>query len=280
MNTIWSENVQGVQTLFLSRRLRFDDVFAQQYRRAFGLDEGKALRLLEIGCGPGALAEALHRWYPRAKIWGVDRDSRFITHARQAVPGVEFVEGDIQQLPFPDNSFDAVISYTVQEHIEPTAFWGEQRRVLKPGGVCLCLSVRRSLTSTAPCLEPTEAEKTFWAQCQEELSAYGVGKYAVSEAELPAAMERHGFGEVTVSYAAIDLTPDDPKYPPQLAEAMIEAQRQGDLEAIASAHSGGEAAAAEAVNRKYDQRLQLYRRGEKQWDTAVTLTLIARGRKC
>ena len=32
MNSIWSDNVQGIQTLYLSRKLRFDDVFFEQYR--------------------------------------------------------------------------------------------------------------------------------------------------------------------------------------------------------------------------------------------------------
>ena len=34
----------------------------------FNLDHNKNLKILEIGCGPGALAEALHRWYPKAEI--------------------------------------------------------------------------------------------------------------------------------------------------------------------------------------------------------------------
>ena len=31
MNSVWSDNVQGIQTLYLSRKLRFDDVFFEQY---------------------------------------------------------------------------------------------------------------------------------------------------------------------------------------------------------------------------------------------------------
>ena len=61
MNNIWSEHVQGIMTLYLSRKLRFDDVFFAQYDRLFGLDRDSELKILEIGCGPGALAESLRR---------------------------------------------------------------------------------------------------------------------------------------------------------------------------------------------------------------------------
>ncbi len=282
MNTLWSRHVQGIMTLYLSRRLRFDDRFFPQYERVFGLDRAARLKILEVGCGPGALAEALHRRYAAAEITALDRDSGFVEFGRTHVPGVEFLEGDAASLPFPDGSFDVTVSNTVQEHVEPDAFWGEQLRVLKPGGVCLCLSARRGLHAAAPCLEPTEAEREFWASApsaEESLAEYGVCRYPLTESGLPAAMEAHGFRQVTTGYAVIDLTPDDPKYPPALAEAMIEAWRQNDLEAVASMHSDRDAAAVAAVNGKYDQRLRLYRAGEKQWDTSVSVTMILRGVK-
>lgn len=174
MNTIWSDHVQGVQTLYLSRKLRFDDCFSAQLQALLRLDRNRAYRILEIGCGPGALSGALRRWYPAAELHAIDRDSRFIAFAAQHEPGIDFSEGDAACLPFADDSFDVTISYTVQEHIEPAAFWGEQRRVLKPGGVCICLSARKGIQCTAPCLEPTEAERQFWAakpDAQAELEA-------------------------------------------------------------------------------------------------------------
>lgn len=78
MNTIWFEHVQGIKTLYLSRKLRFDDMFFEQYQRIFDIDKDIKLKILEIGCGPGALAEALHRWYPNAEIIAVDRDSNMV----------------------------------------------------------------------------------------------------------------------------------------------------------------------------------------------------------
>lgn len=281
MNTVWSEQIQGVQTLYLSRKLRFDDLFFEQYQSVFGIEKDTKIKILEVGCGPGALAESLHRWYPNAEIVAVDRDVNFLEYGSRHVAGVRFVEGDAAHLPFADGSFDVTISNTVQEHVEPDAFWGEQRRVLTSGGICLCLSARRGLCCTAPCLAQTEAEERFWngINSENEREKYGVGRYAVSEAELAAGMERHGFENVTTGYAVIDLTPDDPKYSAPMAERMIEAQRQTNLEAIASAHSDQDAEAVAAVNAKYGERLRLYRAGIKQWDTSVSVTMILRGEK-
>ena len=282
MNNIWSEHIQGIKTLYLSRKLRFDDAFFDQYDRLFHLDHDRELKILEIGCGPGALAESLHRWYPGAQITAIDRDSSFITFAQENIAGVNFIEGDATHLPFENGTFDVTISNTVQEHIEPAAFWGEQRRVLKPGGICLCLSARKGIHCSAQCLETTREEKEFWEslpQTENELEKYGVCKYPMSEAELPASMELHGFMNVTAGYAVIDLTPDAAKYSDKMAEDMIEAGRQTSLEAIHSAHSDHADKAISAVNRKYDERLRLYRAGIKQWDTSVSITMIVRGIK-
>lgn len=280
MNDIWSEHVQGVMTLYLSRKLRFDDAFFEQYDRLFQLEHDQAYRILEVGCGPGALAGSLRRWYPNAQITAIDRDSNFIAFAKADLPGIDFLEGDATRLPFEDQTFDVVISNTVQEHVEPAAFWREQRRVLRPGGICLCLSARKGLQCTAPCLEMTAAEKVFWdsvSPSDDTFERYGVGKYWLSEAELPAAMEQYGFAEVSTGYAIIDLTPDSPKYAPAMEETMIGAMRANDLEAIASAHAPNAREAVDAVNARYDERIRLYRAGIRQWDTSVSVTMVVRG---
>lgn len=290
MNNTWSAYIQGTQTLYLTRRLRFHDLFREQYRPHFALDEAKPLRILEIGCGPGALAGALHRWYPKAEIVGIDRDTEFIRFAQEHEPGVTFMEGDATALPFPDGSFDVTISNTVSEHIEPSRFYAEQLRVLKSGGVCLVLSARRGLHAGAACLEASEAEKTFGERFMREDDSnerFAVCQYPLSEAELPLTMARHGFAQISSAFALIDLTPDHPRFPADVARDMIEAGRQTALEALNTARRLSPELATEDVigsftaetNERFDRRLALYEQGEKQWDTAVSITQIVRGVK-
>lgn len=280
MNNIWSENIQGIKTLYLSRKLRFDDFFFEQYEKLFSLDKSQTLKILEIGCGPGALAGALHRWYPNAEIVAIDRDSNFIEYAKENISGVKFMEGDATSLPFEADTFDVTISHTVCEHIEPTIFYAEQKRVLKDNGVCLVLSVRKGFKQLAECLKMTEAEKEFWDSITDEeniLEKYAVGKYSMTEQELPMAMENNGFANVSTGYAVIDLTPDNPKYSSQMAEDIINAERASELEAVQSVKSAETNRIVDVINEKYDSRIELYRKGNKQWDTITSITMIIRG---
>lgn len=290
MNIIWSKYVQGANTLYYTRKLRFDDLFAEQYKALFDLDANAHLKILEIGCGPGALAGALHRWYPNAEITAIDRDSEFIRFAKAHEKGITFLEGDATALPFENNTFDVTISNTVSEHIEPSAFYGEQLRVLKPNGVCLVLSARRGINVTESCLASNAYEDAFWKkveQYDDSMEKYAVCKYPMSEAQLPIAMEKYGFGDIRTGYAVIDLTPDNPKFSPEMAHNMINAGRFTALDAIDAVlammpeHCSVEE--AEEMKRlthaKYDKRIGQYERGEKQWNTNVSITMVVRGVK-
>ena len=237
MNVIWSKYVQGTKTLYYSRKLRFDDMFAGKYKALFDLDENRNLKILEIGCGPGALAGALHRWYSNADIIAVDRDSEFVRFAMTHEKGIEFMEGDATNLPFEDNTFDVTISNTVSEHIEPSQFYGEQLRVLKPGGICLVLSSRKGINLAPGCITLNEYEQEFWKKAEQyddSMEKYSICKYPMSEAQLPAAMEEYGFNNIRTGYATIDLTPDDPKFSPGLAHDIINANRYSELDGIDS----------------------------------------------
>lgn len=290
MNVIWSKYVQGINTLYYSRKLRFDDMFAGRYKAIFDLDENKKLKILEIGCGPGALAGALPRWYRNAEVIAVDRDSEFIRFGKSREKEIEFMEGDATDLPFEDNTFDVTISNTVSEHIEPSKFYGEQLRVLKPGGICLVLSSRKVINLAPGCVTQNEYEQEFWRKAEkydDSMERYSICKYPMSEAELPAAMEKYGFNNIRTGYMAIDLTPDDPKFSPELAHDMINASRYSDLDAIDSVlHSMPDHFSAEEikemkrlVNVKYDTRIGQYDRGEKQWNTNVSIIMVVRGTK-
>ena len=235
MNHFWSDRIQSIGTLDSSRKLRFSDRFQNAYTKLFRLEEGA--RILEIGCGTGALCRALKRWYPPAEVVGLDRDDAFIDYARERNTGETYRKGDATALPFADGSFDVTISNTVSEHVEPSGFFGEQRRVLRDGGVCLLLSARRGIQHPAACVREESAFETeIWervdADFRRAAKENGVGAYALNEMELPAAMEKYGFRDVETHYLAINLTPDDPFYAPEEACDMINANRQNDLDNI------------------------------------------------
>lgn len=290
MNENWSRFVQGANTLYYSRKLRFDDRFSRAFIEAFGLDREKEIRILEIGCGPGALAGALKRWYPKAEITGIDLDSAFIAFAKENEKGATFLEADAAKLPFEDESFDVTISNTVSEHIEPGAFFGEQKRVLKKGGVCLVLSARKGYRQKSEFERETEFEENFWKKVSafdDSMECFSVGKYAMNEKQLPRTMQEMGFMKISTAYAVSNLTPDNEENSKETAISMINANRHNDLDAIKSVwDTMPEHAAKEEIeemmrlaNEKYDRRIQKYLSGEKEWDTTVSITMIARGVK-
>ncbi len=290
MNNIWSKYIQGTKTLYYTRKLRFDDMFSQQYKILFNLDIDKQLKILEIGCGPGALAGALHRWYPKAEIFAVDRDSDFISFAKEHEKGIAFFEGDAQNLLFDDNTFDVTISNTVAEHMEPSVFYGEQLRVLKPGGICLVLSSRKGINVMPEWMSLDEYEQEFWKKIEKydhSNEKYNVCGYPMNEAQLPEAMEKYGFKNVSTGYSIINLTPDNPEVSAAMAHDMINANRYTAVEAIDAALQNmpnqftfNEIENMKSItNNRYDLRMKQYERGEKQWDTNVTVIMVVRGVK-
>ena len=92
------------------------------------------IRILDVGCGPGDLVSYFTKLGYRAV--GVDYSPAGIALAKKH-PG-KFLVMDATHLKFPDNSFDAVFSIEVAEHVnqpELTQSLKETKRVLAPGGI-------------------------------------------------------------------------------------------------------------------------------------------------
>jgi ubiquinone/menaquinone biosynthesis C-methylase UbiE len=98
-------------------------------------------QLLEIGCGPGNLAILAKRLNPKAQVVGIDPDPKALVRARRKAQRSGFVlqfdPGFSEELPYPDASFDRVLSAFMLHHVEPDAKLlaiQEACRVLKSGG--------------------------------------------------------------------------------------------------------------------------------------------------
>jgi ubiquinone/menaquinone biosynthesis C-methylase UbiE len=104
-------------------------------------------RVLEVGSGHGGGASYLTRTLGPASYTGMDLNPAAVALCRRAhhVPGLEFMEGNSEDLPFPDESFDAVINIE-SSHTYPhlSRFLAEVARVLRPDGHFLYTDVRNS----------------------------------------------------------------------------------------------------------------------------------------
>jgi ubiquinone/menaquinone biosynthesis C-methylase UbiE len=95
--------------------------------------------VLEIGSGSGAMADELLRRFPEVRLTATDYDDAMVDVARDRLhtfgDRVDVRQADSRQLPFPDESFDVVVSFIMLHHvIDWEKALAEAVRVLRPGG--------------------------------------------------------------------------------------------------------------------------------------------------
>jgi SAM-dependent methyltransferase len=116
----------------------YHDLFGRVTSQAIGpvldaLGELEDTDLLDIACGSGELAAAAGK--RGARVQGVDFAVAMVEAARARYPEVRFREGDAEDLPYPDSSFDRVVcSFGVLHLANPERAFASARRVLRPGG--------------------------------------------------------------------------------------------------------------------------------------------------
>jgi ubiquinone/menaquinone biosynthesis C-methylase UbiE len=136
--------------------------------RFAGVEDGQ--RVLDVGCGTGSLSAALLLAGPAIQVVGVDPVPAYVAFARQAVsdPRAEFQTSAVEQLPFPEAAFDAVLARLVlQEVAEPDRAIQEMVRVTRAGGrVAACqwdfeggLLMQSIFWGAAEALAPAEAAR-------------------------------------------------------------------------------------------------------------------------
>ena len=146
-------------------------------------------RVLEAGCGTGYMARLLAQRY-RWRMFPVDLGWDGLTYAR-ANRGQHLTQADITHLPFPDDTFDAVVSLDVIVHFprgEEGRAMAELARVLKPGGLMVirvaALDVLRS-----------------------RHSQHAFERQRFTRGRLVQLARRHGIGVLRASYANSLLLP-------------------------------------------------------------------------
>jgi ubiquinone/menaquinone biosynthesis C-methylase UbiE len=119
-------------------------------------------RLLEVGCGVGAVLAVLGQEFPGVDLFGVDVEPKQLAFARRhlerAGVGATLVEADALALPFEDESFDQVWMMWFLEHLaDPPSALREARRVLVPGGAVTAIEVDYSTCRSEPSTPAFEA---------------------------------------------------------------------------------------------------------------------------
>jgi ubiquinone/menaquinone biosynthesis C-methylase UbiE len=98
-------------------------------------------RVLDLGCGTGTLAVMIKQSVPEAQVTGLDGDKQVLsiakTKAEQANVHIQLDHGLAYELPYPDHSFDVVMSSLVIHHLtseDKAHSFKEVRRILRPDG--------------------------------------------------------------------------------------------------------------------------------------------------
>ena len=104
--------------------------------------DGKVMRILDMGCGAGQMTVALKERFPDAEVWGIDVGGPMVRYAhmraRDIGVGVNFAQRLAEDTKFPDGYFDIVTSYIIHHELpaEMTRkVIAEALRVTRPGGV-------------------------------------------------------------------------------------------------------------------------------------------------
>ena len=98
--------------------------------------------LLDVGTGTGDIGYEAMRRFPGVQAYGADFTYQMMAAGVGKLPGriLPFAQGDTFALPYPDNTFDAVVSgFMIRNVVDRAAAFREQARVTKPGGRVLCL---------------------------------------------------------------------------------------------------------------------------------------------
>ena len=113
---------------------RYSTLLAPQFADFAGVGSGQ--RVLDVGCGPGALTTELVERLGASNVAAVDPSESFVAAARERHPGVDVQEAPAETLPFADGMFDTALAQLVVHFMaDPLQGLTELGRVTRAGGV-------------------------------------------------------------------------------------------------------------------------------------------------
>ena len=117
---------------------RYSEPLAAQFADLAGVRPGAQAgqKLLDVGCGPGALTAELARRAGPEAISAAEPSASFVAAARDRVPTADIRQARAEELPFATDAFDAALAQLVVHFMaDPVLGLREMGRVTRPGGV-------------------------------------------------------------------------------------------------------------------------------------------------
>jgi len=169
---------------------RYSAQLAPQLADLAGVQAGQ--RVVDVGCGPGALSTELVARVGAAHVAAADPSEPFVDAARERHPGVDVVLAPAEELPFGDDAFDAALAQLVVPFMKDAlAGLTEMRRVTRPRGVVAACawdhgagqSPLAPLWRAVRDLHPAEANESVQAGTREGHLAQLLGEAGCSDVE-------------------------------------------------------------------------------------------------
>ena len=166
---------------------RYSSQLSSQLADLGGVAAGQ--RVIDVGCGPGALTAELVQRIGAEAVTAVDPSPPFVAAMRERYPLVDVHQAPAEELPFADGAFDAALAQLVVHFMtDPVTGLREMARVTRTGGI------------VAACVWDLHGGRSpltvFWR------AAFELDPHARGEAELPGARE----GELATLFKDAGLT--------------------------------------------------------------------------
>lgn len=113
---------------------RYSTLLSAPFADFAGVRAGQ--RVLDVGCGPGALTGELVARVGASSVAGVDPSASYAASARERFPDLRVETASAGDLPFDDAEFDAALAQLVVHFLaDPVHDLREMARVTRPGGI-------------------------------------------------------------------------------------------------------------------------------------------------